>query len=407
MPIVFIHGVAIRDDSQADLPRRYGKVPWAEVEARLRAHVAPAISADPAGVPILRMYWGDLGATLAWGDRFRVSPGQEARHPAKVDLRPLSGEELGQRLEHEVLGRTPDTSQWPGLIEAIWAVARHPDTSATLQSCATATEADDFLSDAIEGARASLRRSGQGADGREGPRWWESLGKQIKPAGDRVLARQRANIIAVLNRIRSPLENYVPIFMGDLLAYLRLRGDALHPGPIPARTLSVLAEARQLQLDRGGEPLVVLSHSMGGQIIYDVISHFLPRMPQYREVRIDFWCSCGSQVGLFEELKLFLESSPAYGAGRIELVPRPDERHLGYWWNVWDYADLMSFRAEGIIDGVDDMGLLLGRAIQQNHSAYLDSDDFYKMMAAKIKVHLPGLDLPQPGYQPRARQVGS
>lgn len=403
MPIVFIHGVAVRDDDDnSELPRRFGKVPWPDVQAKLREHVAPAVSDDPDGVPIMRMYWGDLGATLAWGDKFRVA--RDAEVVAKpVDYRQLSPDALGRRLEDEVLGRTLDTADWPDMIEAIWTVARHPETHSVLGGFETSEEAEQFLSAAIEGAHEHAT----GVDGASGPRWWENLGRQIKPAGDRVLARRRANIIAVLNRIRSPLEGYVPIFMGDVLAYLQLRGDAIHPGPIPLRALETLAEAARLQEERGGEPIVVLTHSMGGQIMYDLVTHFLPRMPAFRDLKIDFWCSCGSQVGLFEELKLFLESSDAYGTGRTELVPRPDPRHLRYWWNVWDHSDLMSYRAEGIIDGVDDTGFFLGMGIQHNHSAYLDSGDFYRTMAAKIKVHLgkPGQEALD--YQPRDRHSAS
>jgi hypothetical protein len=77
-----------------------------------------------------------------------------------------------------------------------------------------------------------------------------------------------------------------------------------------------------------GEPLVVLTHSMGGQIFYDLVTHFLPRMPEHRGIRIDYWCAAASQVGLFEELGLFLESAPERGPGPAAHPPR---EHLGGW----------------------------------------------------------------------------
>lgn len=60
---------------------------------------------------------------------------------------------------------------------------------------------------------------------------------------------------------------------------------------------------------RKNEPLIVLTHSMEGQIVYDLVTHFLPRLN--RICGIDSWYATASQVDLFEEMKLFLESSDA------------------------------------------------------------------------------------------------
>lgn len=386
MPIVFIHGVAVRDDTAAELPRRFGRVPWPEVEGHLRTHVAPAISDDPAGVPILRMYWGDLGATLAWKGRFGIADGVHGSDEL-VDLRTLDADELGHLVEREVLRRTLSTTDWPDLIESVWTVARTPATLGALRECSKPEDAQKYLSGAIQDDYERRTAHARNAEGKDRASWWESLGRQVNNTADRALAKPRTNLINMLDRLRRPLELYVPIFMGDLINYLSLRGDATRPGPIPARALATLVQAQQLQGDRDGEPLVVLTHSMGGQIMYDLVTHFLPRTPDYADLKIDFWCACGTQVGLFEELKLFLESKSEYGVDGIELVPRPDIRHLGYWWNVWDHADLMSYSAAGIIDGVDDGGFFLGRSLQHDHSAYLDSSDFYRTLAAKIRVH--------------------
>ena len=46
MPIVFIHGVAVRDENE-ELNRalkRFRDVPWPTIEGLLREHVSPAIS---------------------------------------------------------------------------------------------------------------------------------------------------------------------------------------------------------------------------------------------------------------------------------------------------------------------------------------------------------------------------
>lgn len=89
--------------------------------------------------------------------------------------------------------------------------------------------------------------------------------------------------------------------MGDVMGYFAERGTVVAPGPIVERITASLDEAARDAAVRG-EPLVVLAHSMGGNIVYDVLSHFRP------DIRVDLLVTVGTQVGLFEELKLFASS---------------------------------------------------------------------------------------------------
>ena len=294
MPIVYIHGVAVRDDDPAlaRSAKRFREVPWPTIQSLLSEHVAPSLSDDPAGVPVMRIYWGDLGARFAWGGRSLVS-------------RPF-------------------------------------DDSREAASDATA-----------EGLRA----------------------KGIR------------NIQATVSALRRPLEDFVPVFLGDVLTYVARRGTADAPGPIPQRVLAGLETAAFAAASRG-EPLVVVTHSMGGQVLYDVLTHFLPRMPQHRHIRVDFWCATASQVGFFEELGLFLESTRDHGGGTGVRTPLPSPAHLGGWWNVWDHADLLSFRADGIFEGVDDAAFFTGGTLASEHNRYLASVPFHQMLADKIRGSL-------------------
>ena len=54
---------------------------------------------------------------------------------------------------------------------------------------------------------------------------------------------------------------------------------------------SALKQAHHLKKSRNDEPLVVLSHSMGGQLIWDAITWLLPAAADTRDLRIDFWCA--------------------------------------------------------------------------------------------------------------------
>jgi hypothetical protein len=95
-----------------------------EVAALLRTHVAPILSHDPDTVTIRQVVWGDLGAHLVEGGRFR-SPRMMQREP--VRFKGLAKNELGQTLERELLRALPNPSFWPTLVEAAWVVARDED----------------------------------------------------------------------------------------------------------------------------------------------------------------------------------------------------------------------------------------------------------------------------------------
>jgi len=302
VPIVFVHGVAVRDEDPtlARATRAFGEVPWTTIEAQLREHVAPAVSDDPTGVPIMRIYWGDLGAHFAFGGRSLVS-------------RPLD---------------LPEAAQ-----DAAGAVAE-----------AAAEVVDD-----------------------------------VAPA-----PRHIRRLRGAATSLRRPLEDFVPVFLGDVLTYVSTRGSAEAPGPIVERVLAGL-DAAAFAAESRDEPLVVLTHSMGGQIVYDLVTHFLPRMPEHRGIRIDYWCAAASQVGLFEELGLFLESAPDRGPGPAAYPP---PEHLGGWWNVWDHADLLSFRAEGIVEGVDDSAFFAAGSLATDHYRYLANADFYRALAGRVRASI-------------------
>jgi len=309
VPIVYIHGVAVRDQDEvlARATRQFGEVPWSTIDKHLRAHVAPAISADPGGVPILRAYWGDLGARFAWGGRSLVSRPEDLR---------------------------------------------------------------DDAADVIDEAAERIDDDSEAPAGKPGLR-------------ERSVRRLRSTATA----IRRPLEDFVPVFIGDVMTYVVSRGTAEAPGPIIERVLDQLDAAAFAAASRQ-EPLVVLSHSMGGQIVYDLVTHFLPRCSGIRGIRIDFWCAAASQVGLFEELGLFIESDPTCGAETGRMAQHPSGAHLGGWWNVWDHADLLSFRAAGIIEGVDDSPFFASGSLATDHYRYLANAEFYRALGERVAASL-------------------
>ncbi len=290
MPIVHIHGVAVRHEQKKPIKNWSNKlfenllkdVSWEIVEKNLRRYIAPIMSSDPSKVAILHGYWGDLAAHLAW-DGISCLP------------------EINKELEASYLP--------------------HP------------------------------------------------------------LMPSRSHIFA---EIRQPVNQLVARFFGDMFCYLNSRGNASSPGPISRRVLDTLTIAQKEKLD-SGEPIVVVSNSMGGQIMYDIITHFLPNMPEYADIKIDFWCSVASQVGMFEEMKLFLASSDAYGKDKNNMVPFPDRKHLGAWWNIWDVDDILTYSVRGIIEGVDDMPFRVGQWLINEHVGYLQDAAFYRLFVERIQ----------------------
>jgi hypothetical protein len=193
------------------------------------------------------------------------------------------------------------------------------------------------------------------------------------------LAYYLGRIVAVLRR---PQTKATAMFLGDALHYFVQRGTAEHPGPIPLRVIDALERGREAQARRPGEPLVVFSHSLGGAIVYDVLTAFLPSLPEHQGIHVDFWASLSSQIGLFEEMQLFLASDPTYGPGIA--APFPDRRFLARWWNVWDPHDFLSFTVRGVINGVDDEHFDSGLAPTAAHLACLRISSFYAVLGRKV-----------------------
>ena len=204
--------------------------------------------------------------------------------------------------------------------------------------------------------------------------------------------------------VRRPFHGVVPVFVGDVLRYLDGRGRPGEPGPVMRRVLDALVAAG-VASRATGEPLVVLTHSMGGQLVYDALTSFAADAPGGGSLPfVDLWCSAGGQVGLFAQLGVFLdaqgeaqgdESCEAGGdAGASALAPvasprgLPPER-LGYFWNAWSSSDVLSFPAEGRVAGAHDADFAYAGAATTTHLAYLKDPAFYRTLAAKVAAHCP------------------
>lgn len=188
----------------------------------------------------------------------------------------------------------------------------------------------------------------------------------------------RISTKVTLQRFREDWHLTIARFLGDVFVYLNERdNDKPQSGLIISTVLKHLNKALK-EKKTPKEPLIVITHSMGGNIFYDILTHYQP------DLQVDVWVSVGGQVGVFEEMKIFKGSNKDIGA--------PDKvkrlKNVGCWLNVYDPIDIFSFRAEPIFEGVKDIpSNTIGGGLKP-HNAYFLYPKFYKDLYLHIEKAL-------------------
>lgn len=430
MPIVYVHGVASRDTSPGY------EESWEAIEALLRKDIAPVISDDPDRVAIDIAYWGDQGASFPLGglarprgpllgmgarevqqpslvttaefanslaqvgsdpvhvtSSSRLTPAGPVQETEPPSLTSLGSDELSDLLvvampkdsaaEAESAFSDPNARRLTQRRDALWAiaadhVARDPQTTERLAQCEGLEEEVDQLIAMVEAQYQgpSDRLAGMGAGDWRRSIWRDRVSESVSR-----LSHAHAFVLSrALAEARGPLSGSVTTFIGDVFVYLAGRGEPGEPGPIPKAVIDVMRQVAERRLVVE-EPMILVTHSMGGQVAFDLVTSFLAREPDKAQLRVDFWCATASQVGLFPELDLFLSHPP-----RGRAAPAPSHEHLGYGWNVWDYNDFLSYSADGMIEGVDDESYSSGLSVLSAHSGYLRRPSFYRRFADKLET---------------------
>lgn len=206
---------------------------------------------------------------------------------------------------------------------------------------------------------------------------FSAIGDAAKGLTDRI--RNTASD-AVLRLIREPLSNQMALFLGDIFVYLRYRETDGALGTYNRIFAPIIADlARAVAARKVGQKLIVVGHSLGAVILYDLLTD--PRALQAvrdaagTDLAIDALVTVGAQPGLFADMGLYRNATP-------DKLPRP--ACAAAWMNVFDYTDVLSFQCEPFFSGMQDFAFDNLSGALEAHSAYFQRPSFYTRLA----VHL-------------------
>lgn len=202
-------------------------------------------------------------------------------------------------------------------------------------------------------------------------------GSLIQAAGDLVNGGRNLLGRGLTALFRDKLNPFVAAFLGDVFVYLR---EDDRRKTIRAKVIGDLIAAYAAR--QPGEKLVVIGHSLGGVILYDLLSDRPAELPA--EVQIDLLMTVGSQPGLFEELKLFTASDDTIPRTGVDKVPRL--AHVADWVNVYDPIDLFGFRAQPMFEGCEDFVFSSATGLIDAHTAYFKRPQFHQRLHVRLRA---------------------
>jgi hypothetical protein len=204
--------------------------------------------------------------------------------------------------------------------------------------------------------------------------WWASLGEAVNRLGS---APNDAVTALALARARESLHTKATRFLGDIFVYLNSHQGANAPGAIVNVVMDALRKADE---DRkpGDDKLIIIGHSLGGVILYDILTYF------DTNIKVDLFATIGSQIAVFEEMTLYRASQQGVPANPPkDLLNTP--ANVEKWVNIFDTNDIFSFRAEGVFNGVKDYKFDTGYGLLEAHGGYFARPSFYKRLAVCLK----------------------
>jgi hypothetical protein len=413
MPLVFVHGVNVRYNPNND--------PFvAARDALFRRSALSQVVADSTRSLIVNPYWGDAAATFPWEHGGLPEGRYEQFGPDNLVAVSLLNDLAAARIVNEsnvthLGGIDPDKvlvtlaeDSFEAAVDALWIVSAEnvdqklapgfADLAATIAQYVvsnprpgwikTARNDQDFVSmlfrEAASGSpppqehfgidevKDVIRQAGERI--REGVvRLFDAAGQ----AAQHAKAEARYQVDEILLRIRTPIHRSVATFLGDIFVYFHQREIGAQPPGREAITSIVSTAFDKAAANRAltGEPIVVVAHSMGGNIVYDLLTS------TRNDFNVDVLVTVGSQVAVMEEMKLFTSSDPKIPNANTRKVARP--ANVKRWVNVFDSTDILGFAAARVFDGVEDYHFVTGHAWA--HGGYFVEPMFHERLGSRLK----------------------
>ncbi len=387
MPLVFVHGVNVRRDGdyQTSVAAR---------DSLFRRFALKPIGTDTSSFQIFNPYWGGDAAKFAWNqaslpkDQTEAFGGQDELVCSLLIEAPYAA---GHEQSRKWLLETARRSGLADAIDMLWSAAAYSGKESTSDQLARLAQRAVEYADAnpkpawlneVEDDEEFLDRLAQElrpAQASVQEAFGSDFMDRLREAADRIaLAAGRATSAGILKLGRNSLNSFLATFMGDIVTYVANRGTVGRPGLIVSRILDDLDAAAAIARNTG-EPLIIVAHSMGGNIVYDILSYFRP------DLIVEALITVGSQVGLFEELKIF-------GLCRLDVPTQKDPRKLKmpkppglkHWLNVFDFEDVLGYAAAEIFEGAQDYPYSTGNGLLFAHIRYFTRPSFHARLGARL-----------------------
>lgn len=389
MALVFVHGIGNRDEVEfkATTPVRDG---------HFRKHLLPVVYPDPVAVPIASPPWGRHGGRLHWNhaslkggspERLGGTDHELAALAAAVASPGVNATQLVTNVARSNVRDAVDLvftavdfrdradSEINELVEIGLRIANYCRTQESIKPhglesdrypwLLQVSDDADFIDLLLRNSLPDVIREDQESLG---------IGSTFGRAGRKILegaanglqkALIRAPTTVTVSGIRSIFGENLSLLLGDVFAYLQ------NPDPIVDVVAGCIEDASKAAPP--GQNLIIIAHSMGGNIVYDILSRFRS------ELHVDTLVTVGSQVGLFAEMGLF-EYVRNSLMDRMPKVPKLG--NVDRWINVLDRSDILSYRCSPIFEGVTDYEYPTNRPWA--HSAYFKQPNFHARLGARI-----------------------
>ncbi len=426
MPLVFVHGVNNRRNlGQYEATERRRN---ALFNKYLVPTIAPAVAVHD--FTILSPYWGEFGATPRWNNASLPRSAERLGEPAVDHIRASLGDYefiLPDDPNQTLLSVAREVS----FLDAVELVCEllleelcleksttvkvddaersrlDRESDAFVDYCETAVEyfaavgkpawLDRITSDEVFLGR--LQNDIDAHIAKASPRATEQLGgasvwrfsKRILNGVARVASEAvqiaktpvdlafRSTSRLSLSLGRGWAQQHASRFLGDVFEYMEQRNRDGSKAPIIQAILPAFAEAMTI---RGpNDRLIILAHSLGALIAYDVMTTF---------VDATFHCDCfvtiGSQVSLFQELSKCATNAPNPANIEKDRIQRPP--NVDCWLNVFDRNDVFGFGTAGVFTDTIDYAYSTGKGFLFAHGSYFQKRRFYKRLAKRLVMVL-------------------